>query len=460
MQLLALLACALLVPSLHGHPIRPRAQRNSGLLTLPVRRVERNTDLHVDLRHQQNINRAQRLVARAAGLPGPSDVELLQNLHRRAEFIPELERRFNIPQANAGLPTIETSGIAKLAVENDDDTSDNAPPKLANFSSVIEIDGADTSYVITVQIGTPARDFNLILDSGSGDLWVSSDQCTSENGSGCGNHTFLGSDVSSSFVNSRKKWSITYGSGFANGEIVNDTIVIAGMVMNDHTFGVAHSISSSFSGDTIADGLMGLSKSGLSTQGVPTPVEALRNLGFFKSAITSYRLPRLIDNENNGEVTFGGLDETKFDPSTRVDINASNSSFWIIPLEGVSVDGQSVAVNSTEALMDNGTTLLVVPTADAVALHSQIPGAKQQGSGQFSIPCDTTTNVSLRFGGRDFAIDPKDLVFASRGRKTGDCTSGIGSFDDDKWLVGDTFLKAVYFSTNVDANTVTLAKAI
>ncbi|KAJ7220032.1 acid protease [Mycena pura] len=433
---------------------RPTKARRSGLLTLPLRHVQRNNGVHVELRHQQQINRATRLAARADGLVGPSDEQLRANLERRAAY---LSKRYNVPTEGSGSSTTEPdTDIATLTVE-DDETS----PALAPFSSVVSIDGADTSYVATVGMGTPSRDFAIILDSGSGDFWVQSDdECTSDNGGGCGNHSFLGAASSSTFVNTKKPWSITYGSGSAAGEIVNDTIVLGGVLLDNHTFGIAHEISSSFSRDAVADGLMGLGKAGLSNQGVPTPVQVLRNRGVIPAAITSYRLPRLLDHTNNGEVTFGGVDETKFDPSTAVTIDSTSNGFWLTALGGVSVNGGDVSINSTVALMDTGTSLLIAPAADAAAIHAKIPGAILQDSGSYTIPCDTTASVSLKFGGKQFEINPKDLLFASSGRTTGACTSGIGSFDDTKFLVGDTFLKNVYFSTNADDNTIMLAKAI
>jgi hypothetical protein len=98
---------------------------------------------------------------------------------------------------------------------------------------------------------------------------------------------------------------VTYGSGSASGDLVADVVVLGGMKLNNHTFGIAHNISQSFSGDTVADGLMGLGKQGLSNQHTPSPVQALANAGTISAAITSYRLPRLLDHTNNGEVTFG-----------------------------------------------------------------------------------------------------------------------------------------------------------
>jgi len=455
---LALLATvALALVSVDARPVR-RSRAASRMITLPVRRMQGDTSLHVELRHQQQINRAERLMARAAGLAGPSDAQLRAKLEKRASFIPSPTKRFNRPPPDYVLPSEESgSVISSLAVEDDS----NASPVLAQNSSEIDPDGADTGFLATVELGTPPRDFAIILDSGSSDFWVGSDNCTSENGDGCGNHAFLSEANSQSFNNTHKQWSVTYGSGAASGELVTDTVILGGMVLGNHTFGVAHSMSQSFSGDQAADGLMGLGGKGLSNQGVPTPVQAMKDTGFIDAAITSYRLPRLLDHTNNGEITFGGLDETKFDPTTLVTVNSTGDGFWLAPLGGVSVDGTDVAgIQSTIGLMDTGTTLLVVPTKEGAAIHAQIPGAKLKGSGQYTIPCNTTTSVALKFGGKSFPINPKDLVFASFGATSGDCTSGIGTFDDTKFLVGDTFLKSVYFSTNVDDNTITLAQAV
>ena len=52
---------------------------------------------------------------------------------------------------------------------------------------------------------------------------------------------------------------------------------------------------------------------------------------------------------------------------------------------------------------------------------------------------------------------------------TGNCTSGIAGLSgiaagglntQGRWLVGDVFLKNAYYSTNVQANTLSLAKLV
>ncbi|KAJ7131940.1 acid protease [Mycena filopes] len=437
-----LAAISLAVPSYAGLLRGP-----SGMITLPMRHVQRNPHLPLELRHQREIIRAERLMARAAGRPGPSDAQLLETLERR--------------MVDSGKWSPSDYPFGSGAVENDE-TSD----QLAQFSSRVRpSDEIDASFVTTVQLGTPPRDFVIVLDSGSADFWVGSDVCKSGGGN-CGNHTTLSKDSSTTFINSHTPWSIVYGAGFANGEVVQDTLVLANMVLNNYTFGIAHAIDEGTSEQPV-DGLMGLGRAGLTKQripnqdlGPPTPVRALVNGRYIKAAITSYRLPRSSDDMDNGEITFGGLDPTKFDPTTLVTMKGRDDGVFLVPVDGVSVNGDDVGVESTLAVMDTGTTPLVVPQNVSDSIHTRIPGHELQPSGKYNIPCNTTATVALKFGGRDFPINVKDLVRVVDGQTAGQCLSGIEGFNDTTFLVGGTFLKSVYYSTNDDDNTVSLAQLV
>jgi len=80
------------------------------------------------------------------------------------------------------------------------------------------------------------------------------------------------------------------------------------------------------------------------------------------------------------------------------------------------------------------------------------------------MPCTTNATVALSFGGRSFSIEAQDLAEdpVDPNNPTGDCVSSItedtgGDNGPTQWLLGDTFLKNVYLSTNVNQNTVSLA---
>jgi hypothetical protein len=224
----------------------------------------------------------------------------------------------------------------------------------------------------------------------------------------------------------------------------------------------------------------------LSQQNTATPVESLASSGLISEAITSYKISRLDDNKNDGEITFGGLDQSKFDAQTLTTLdNVSPTGFWEANMDAVSVDGTDTGLQGRTSILDTGTTLIIAPPNDALAVHNAIPGAKSDGNGGFTVPCTTNASVALTFGGTSFAIDPRDIATSpvNANNPTGDCVSGISSGEVDgatTWLVrlffffnclfvflliivlqvGDVFLKNAYFSTNVNKNQVQLAKLV
>jgi len=332
----------------------------------------------------------------------------------------------------------------------------------------LNIEGPDVGYLATVQMGTPPQNYLILMDSGSADLWVASEACQSTAGGDCGQHQTLGSTSSSTFQASNTPFQVTYGTGAVQGAIIQDDISIAGLQLKAHTFGVCTQETPDFSDDSVPfDGLMGLAQSTLSEQKTATPIEALASQGLVPAAITSYKISRASDNKNDGEITFGALDDTKFDPATLVVTkNVNTQGFWESALDAITVDGQDTGLQGRTAIMDTGTTLIVAPVDDATAVHNLITGSKTDGQGQFTVPCTLSQSVALTLGGTSFEINPKDIAIqpVDPNDPTGDCVSGIsgGSFgtSNTEWLVGDVFLKNAYYSTDVGANTLSFAKLV
>jgi len=339
----------------------------------------------------------------------------------------------------------------------------NAPT--ADNSLGLNVEVPDVGYLATIQMGTPPQNYLILMDSGSADLWVASEACQSVAGGDCGQHQTLGSQSSSSFVASNTPFQVTYGTGAVAGALITDDIVVAGLTLKAHTFGVATQETADFSADTVPfDGLMGLAQSTLSQQKTLTPVESLAQQGLISDAITAYKISRTADNKNDGEITFGAPDPTKFDPATLVTVdNVSQQGFWEAAVDAVTVNGKDLGLQNRTAILDTGTTLMVLPQDDAAAIHAQIQGAQDAGNGQFTVPCDLTESVALAFGGGSFAIDPRDIAVQPVD-SAGNCLSGItgGSFgtSNTQFLVGDVFLKNAYYVTDVGKNAISLAKLV
>ncbi|KAL8279849.1 hypothetical protein RQP46_007699 [Phenoliferia psychrophenolica] len=340
-------------------------------------------------------------------------------------------------------------------------TVSTAETPTANATLGLNIEANDVGYFATVQLGTPPADFKILMDSGSADFWVPSEACSS-----CGStHTTLGAKTSSSFKASTTQFQVTYGTGNVAGTIAQDDVLLAGLALTGHSFGVTTTESTDFSDASVPfDGLMGLAQSTLSEQGVLTPIESLAKAGTVQSAQLGFHLSRLSDGTNDGEVTFGGVDATKFTGSLVEVPNVNTQGFWEGAMDDISVDGTSLKLSGRTAILDTGTTLIVAPQADAEAVHAAIPGAASDGQGGFTVPCTTTASIALTFGGQSFTIQPSDLTFLPETNDlTGACVSGIsaGSVGGaNEWLVGDVFLKNVYFATDVQSNTIGLAPSV
>jgi hypothetical protein len=339
----------------------------------------------------------------------------------------------------------------------------NAPT--ASNSLGLNIEAQDVGYLAFIQMGTPPQNYLILMDSGSADLWVASENCTSTAGGGCGDHTTLGTTSSSTFQDTGKQFQVTYGTGAVEGTVVTDNIAVAGLSLNAHSFGVADQETDDFADNAVPfDGLMGLAQSTLSEQGVATAPESLASAGLISDAITSFKISREADDLNDGEITFGGLDPTKFDSNTLTTFdNVNTQGFWEGNMDSVTVDGTDSGLQGRTAILDTGTTLIVAPPDDATAVHQLIQGAQSDGQGGFTVPCQTNASVALSFGGTSFAIDPRDIAVqpVDANDPTGDCVSGISSGEvgaATEWLVGDVFLKNAYFSVDVGKNAISLAK--
>ncbi|KZT59149.1 acid protease [Calocera cornea HHB12733] len=195
--------------------------------------------------------------------------------------------------------------------------------------------------------------------------------------------------------------------------------------------------------------------------GRPSPAQYLYINGAIPEPVTSIKVPRLADGRNDGEVTFGSLDSTKYVADTLVTLSSDNSGYWRTTVDDVTVAGQSLAtLTSKSVIFDTGTSFLNGPLNDVRNIYERIPGAVENPDDSFSIPCDTNAVVAFNFGGRSFAMDSRDLISYPLSTASNLCaaTIGVNSGSPAYWTFGDSFLKNAYISYNEKAQTIQLAK--
>ncbi|CAG8450467.1 4113_t:CDS:1 [Ambispora leptoticha] len=316
-----------------------------------------------------------------------------------------------------------------------------------------EVDGGlDIEYYGPITIGN--QNFKVKFDTGSADLWVPSVDCVKV---ACYNKTRYNKDKDPTFKALNNNFYVEYASGFASGKSGQSDFSIAGLQVKGQSFGLVDELSENRKNKPY-DGLMGMAYDNLSDNKQKTPITLLAEQGLI-DPIFAFKLGRDAD-KTASELTIGGWDSMFNNKIYWTNVVTSKSKgyyYWEIPLDDSFVNGKSLGLGfqNRTVIVDTGTTIIFVPPQDAKEIYKGIHGT----NGTFFFPCHNAPKVSLKFGGKTWDIDIRDLV-TSVGN--GYC---IGNIREDptsitQWTLGDTFLKNVYSVFDQSTNRVGFASLI
>ncbi|PLN78877.1 acid protease [Aspergillus taichungensis] len=314
-------------------------------------------------------------------------------------------------------------------------------------------DGRDYSYFAKVKVGSQDQDMYMMLDTGGVNTWLFSSDCKS---TACSLHNTFGEEASSSLETSDEDWHVGYGTGTVSGVVGTDNITI-GDVDVRLPIGLASEASDDFRSYPM-DGIIGLGRAEEGSFGQPTFMDQVKKEKVLDSNIIGFSFSRSSDDEKNGAVTIGGVDKSRYSGDISYTDTTGSVSHWRIPLDDASVDGDACHFSDRTAIIDTGTSYMLLPPDDAKTLHDHIPGAEASGKETFVLPCDSTVDLQLTFSGVSYSISHKDYIGDKASGSM--CLSTIVShqmFGDDEWLVGDVFLKNVYTVFDYDKNRIGFA---
>ncbi|KAJ7890571.1 aspartic peptidase A1 [Mycena olivaceomarginata] len=306
----------------------------------------------------------------------------------------------------------------------------------------------------SLAIGTPPVAFDVILDTGSADLWVAGSTCTR----GCSSSPTFDVSASSTFTNKSTPFSIVYGSGDASGALASDTVQMAGFSVSNQVFAVCDEVSSDLLTSPVS-GLLGLAWDSIASSRAIPFAQTLGTGNSWDSPVMAFQLTRFLNQSGTGDSQAGGSFTMGFVNSTLytgdiefINMPTSTNSYWILPIKAMTVQGSSLTVPSGSAAyaaIDTGTTLVGGPPDQIANVYAQIPNS-QPGTGNYEgyymYPCDTSVTVTFSFGGKSWAVSSADFKVQEVSR--GMCLGGLFSLSTGdsapSWIVGDTFLKNVY----------------
>ncbi|GBC03736.1 hypothetical protein RclHR1_00530011 [Rhizophagus clarus] len=310
----------------------------------------------------------------------------------------------------------------------------------------IKDEQSDLEYYAKLTIG--GQNFNIILDTGSSNLFVPNINCISTT---CRNHNLFDPTKSKTFTAAGNPWEIKFGIGSASGITGIDDIQIGNLVAKQQVFGLAN-VMSDDNINFIPDGVLGLAFDNLNTMNTSTLVSALANNNQIKP-IFGFHLSHASNFDDQGTFTLGGVDQTKF--TGNINFNKIfyptpvTVGLWEISLDDAIVNDQPLSFIGRSAIIDTGTSNILIPEADAAELHSLIPGSQlvtdSNNTSAYIFPSNSTVIVSFKFGGVIYSIPSKDLCLMPLDPST--CVSTIlpiQILDATTWLLGTPFLKNVY----------------
>ncbi|KAJ8474569.1 hypothetical protein ONZ51_g7129 [Trametes cubensis] len=354
----------------------------------------------------------------ALGLPRTSDALVVRN---SSPVTLPIARRLNVTGA-ANIVQLDQARAKALKARPQ---AQGTKPSLASVISA-PVTNEAVDYVATVGVGSPATEYSLLIDTGSSNTWV---------GAGKAFVTSSTTQATGNLV------EVTYGSGFVFGQQFTDQVTLApGLVIENQSIGAALD-SEGFDG---VDGIIGIGPVDLTcgtlfpaiTECIPTVTDN----AFTQGLIPAHEIgiafaPTQSLEITNGELTFGGVDESKFSgPLEFVPITSTSPANTFVGIDQTVTYGSAgtVVLPTTSGITDTGTTLLLL-ASDAFATYQNLTGGVMDNdTGLLRLTPDQFANLESLFfqiGETTFEFTPNAQIWPRA------LNTAIGGQSDSVYLI-------------------------
>ncbi|KAH8987990.1 acid protease [Lactarius hatsudake] len=300
----------------------------------------------------------------------------------------------------------------------------------------------------SISVGTPAKKFTVIFDTGSTLMFLPGSDCDSS----CKGHVLYNPAKSSKAKHLGEQFETRYGDGttdFVDGSLYTDDVTISGYTAKNQTFGVATHFAGVFSADFfLPDGLVGLAFPSISPYQATPFFLTLAAQGSLPSNTFGFYLA------NEGSELFLGGTNNKLHDGDFTYVPVTKEGYWETNLDALYVNGKKVA-GVRDSIIDTGTTIILGDTETVKTIYKHIPGSKpapaEIGAGLYTFPCSFNGTIAVQFGGAKFVITQETFNQGAVSEGSTDCVGGIGAADDANqfWILGDVFLQNVYTEFDV-----------
>ena len=195
-----------------------------------------------------------------------------------------------------------------------------------------------------------------------------------------------------------ESWKVTYGDGSgALGNVYTDTVQIGSTTATNQAVGTANLISEKFQQDTENDGLLGLAFDVINQV---TPHQQKTFFSNVKNDLANTVFTADLKKGKPGSFDFGFIDSTKYTGKVTYVPVDSGRGFWEFDSNGYAIGNNAFTTTTINAIMDTGTSLILLPPVIVSAYYSKISSAKYDSAqGGYTFPCSAgLSSITLGFG--------------------------------------------------------------
>lgn len=306
-----------------------------------------------------------------------------------------------------------------------------------------------------ITIGSPPQTFKVVLDTGSSNLWVPSQSCSSI---ACYLHSTYDSSSSSSYKKNGSTFEIQYGSGSLSGFVSNDVVTIGDLEIKSQDFAEATNEPGLAFAFGRFDGILGLGYDTISVNHIVPPFYNMIKGDLLEEPAFAFYLGR---GDEGSEAVFGGVDESHYTGKIEY-IPLRRKAYWEVDIDSIAFGDEVAELENTGAILDTGTSLNVLPSSLAELLNKEI-GAKKGWNGQYTVECEkiqSLPDITFNLAGSNYSLPASDYILELQGS----CVSTFQGMDIPEpagplIILGDAFLRRYYSVYHLGKGAVGLARA-
>jgi len=306
----------------------------------------------------------------------------------------------------------------------------------------------NTQYVGRVGIGTPPQYVDVIFDTGSSNLWVTSCLCESE---ACGMHACFESQSSSSYKEVGYDVQVKFGTGNIEGFISQDTFTLGPLKIRGQNFGEITVETGDVFHTARFSGIMGLAFPALSAYDFTPVFDNIMAQDLLDQTMFSFYFSKLPVQQS---ALFFGAPDPEFYVGNITWVDVAKQFYWETRLEDIELNG--VKQNFCEyqeggckIVFDTGTSLVTGPYQAIETLLDRFDVDPECHD------IDNLPTMTFVVGGTRFHLEPEDYVMQSsrpdgvNGADVQHCKPGLMPLDvpaprGPLWILGDLFMRKFY----------------